>query len=265
MTHEPTSETDPGVDRGAPRPRGVQVVILAAGLGTRLGRPLPKSQTPLRDGRTIMQQQVDNVRAVLGADVPITVVVGFKAMVVMEAHPDLLFAYNELFDSTNTSKSLLRALDTSQPGGVLWMNGDVVFDPRVLRRVQPWLERDETFVCVNTAAVGEEEVKYTVDAEGFVRELSKTVTGGLGEAVGINFVSSADKAVLVEELRACADTDYFERGLETAVARGVRVAPVDVSDFDVVEVDFEDDLVRADSIDVEHLRLGPATTGGGTA
>ncbi|WP_432482974.1 phosphocholine cytidylyltransferase family protein [Kineococcus esterisolvens] len=237
----------------------VQVVILAAGLGTRLGRPLPKSQTRLRDGRTIMQQQVDNVRSALGPDVPITVVVGFKAMVVVEAHPDLRFTYNEVFDSTNTSKSLLRALTTSHRGGVLWMNGDVVFDPRVLRDARPWIERDETFVCVNTEAVGEEEVKYTVDAEGFVRELSKTVVSGLGEAVGINHVSAADKAVLVEELRACADTDYFERGLETAIARGVRIAPVDVSRFDVVEVDFEDDLVRADRIDAEHLRLDAFT------
>ncbi|GAB3237606.1 UTP--glucose-1-phosphate uridylyltransferase [Kineococcus gypseus] len=237
----------------------VQAVVLAAGLGTRLGRPLPKSQTRLRDGRTIMQQQVDNLRGVLGGDVRIAVVVGFKANVVMEAHPDLRFAYNELFDSTNTSKSLLRALTTSHRGGVLWVNGDVVFDPRVLRHVQPWIERDETFVCVNTAAVGEEEVKYTVDADGYVRELSKTVEGGLGEAVGINYVSAADKALLVEELRACADTDYFERGLETAVARrGLRVRPVDVSPFDVVEVDFEEDLQRADRIEAEHLRLDPA-------
>ena len=238
----------------------VQVSILAAGMGTRLGRPLPKSQTRLRDGRTIMQQQVDNLRSVLGADVPITVVVGFKATVIMEARPDVLFAYNELFDSTNTSKSLLRALVTSQPGGVLWLNGDVVFDPRILLDVQPWLSRDESFVCVNTEAVAEEEVKYTVDAEGFVRELSKTVVGGLGEAVGINYVSSRDKAVLIECLRACEDQDYFERGIELAIERGVRVAPVDISARDVVEIDFEQDLVRADAIDAEHLRLDVQTS-----
>ncbi|WP_380158937.1 NTP transferase domain-containing protein [Kineococcus sp. R86509] len=240
------------------RSQNVQAVVLAAGLGTRLGRPLPKSQTVLRDGRTIMQQQLDNVRTALGDGARVAVVVGFKANVIMEAHPELRFAYNELFDSTNTSKSLLRALETSHPGGVLWMNGDVVFDPRVLRHVQPWLDRDETFVCVNTEAVGEEEVKYTVDPEGFVRELSKTVTGGLGEAVGINYVSAADKAVLVEELRACADTDYFERGLETAIARrGLHVVPIDVSRYDIVEVDFEDDLRRADRIEAEHLWLEP--------
>jgi choline kinase len=233
----------------------VQVAILAAGLGTRLGRPLPKSQTRLRDGRTIMEQQLDNLRGVFRDQAHVTIVVGYKATIVMEATPDVLFAYNEEFDRTNTCKSLLRALTTSQAGGVLWLNGDVVFDPRILRHVQPWIERDETFVCVNTEAVGEEEVKYTVDAEGFVRELSKTVVGGLGEAVGINYVSAADKAVLVEELRACDDGDYFERGLERAVARGVRIAPVDISAFDVVEVDFEDDLLRADAIDAEHLRL----------
>ncbi|WP_432544656.1 phosphocholine cytidylyltransferase family protein [Kineococcus sp. SYSU DK002] len=245
--------------RPGARGEGVQAVILAAGLGTRLGRPLPKSQTVLRDGRTIMRQQLDNLRSALGEQVRVAVVVGFKANLLMEAHPDLRFVYNELFDSTNTSKSLLRALETSHPGGVLWMNGDVVFDPRVLQQVQPWLERDESFVCVNTAAVGEEEVKYTVDAGGFIDELSKTVSGGLGEAVGINYVSAADKAVLIEELRACADGDYFERGLETAIARcGLRVAPVDVSTFDVVEVDFEDDLQRADRIDVGNLWLRPA-------
>ncbi|WP_298460482.1 phosphocholine cytidylyltransferase family protein [uncultured Cellulomonas sp.] len=240
------------------RTPAVQAVILAAGLGTRLGRPLPKSQTPLRDGRTIMRQQLDNLTSALGPDVRVAVVVGFKALLIMEAHPDLRFAYNELFDSTNTSQSLLRALETSHPGGVLWMNGDIVFDPRVLRHVRPWLERDETFVCVNTAAVAEEEVKYTVDAEGFVRELSKTVTDGLGEAVGINYVSASDKAVLIEELRDCAETDYFERALETAIARrGLRVAPVDVSAFDVVEVDFADDLERADQIDAANLWMEP--------
>ena len=234
----------------------VQVVILAAGLGTRLGRPVPKSQTVLRDGRTIMQQQLDNLRAVLGPDVPITVVVGFKATLVMEAAPDVLFAYNDEFDRTNTSKSLLRALRTSQRGGVLWLNGDVVFDPRVLQQVLPHLERDENVVCVNTAAVGEEEVKYTVDAEGFVRELSKTVLNGLGEAVGINYVRGADKQVLIEQLRACDDQDYFERGVETAIAdRGVRFHPVDVSQFSVVEVDFAEDLRRANEIGDEELHL----------
>ena len=224
----------------------VQVVLLAAGMGTRLGRPLPKPLTELKTGKSIMAQQIDNVREVLGRDTSILVVVGFKHELIMERFPDVLFSYNESYDQTNTCKSLLRALRVSYRGGVMWLNGDVVFDPRMLEKLRPILAEDRSFVCVNTAVVGEEEVKYTVDDTGSIAELSKTVVGGLGEAVGINYVASSDKALLIEHLERCDDQDYFERGIETAIARGgMRVRPVDISEFDAVEVDFEDDLERA--------------------
>ena len=110
----------------------VQVAILAAGLGTRLGKPHPKPLTRLTTGQSIMERQIGSLRAAFGEDVRIIVVVGYKMDLIVEAHPDVLFAYNEAYDSTNTSKSLLKALQLSNPGGVLWMNGDVVFDPAVL-------------------------------------------------------------------------------------------------------------------------------------
>ena len=224
----------------------LQVVILAAGLGTRLGRPLPKPLTPLADGRSILQQQLDNLAAAFGDRVRATIVVGFRPEQIMAAAPDARFAYNERYEQTNTSKSLLKALRGTSPGGVLWLNGDVVFDPALLLEIAPTISEDRTFVCVNTAAVGEEEVKYTADARGFVRELSKSVVGGLGEAVGINYIASADKPALVEHLENCRDSDYFERGIETAIEEaGMRVLALDISAYFVVEVDFADDLERA--------------------
>jgi len=227
----------------------LQVSILAAGMGTRLGRPFPKPLTVLASGKSIMAQQIDNLRSVFGGDLRITVVVGFKHDMIMEQFPDVLFAYNEAYDQTNTSKSLLRALGVSHEGGVLWLNGDVVFDARILDMLRPLIEAEQSFVCVNTDAVGEEEVKYTVDDDGFIRELSKTVENALGEAVGINFVARADKALLMEHLDQCADQDYFERGIETAIATaGLQVRPVDISEFYAVEVDFEDDLERANTV-----------------
>jgi len=168
---------------------------------------------------------------------------------VIEAMPDISFVYNEVYDSTNTSKSLLKALQLSQPGGVLWLNGDVVLDPAVLDLLLSHRAADESFVCVDTNAVGDEEVKYTLDGDGFVRELSKTLVGGLGEAVGINFVSSADKATLIEHLERCAAQDYFERGIETAIeSEALRFRPVDISAYAAVEVDFETDLHRANTL-----------------
>ena len=113
--------------------QSVQVIILAAGMGTRLGRQDPKPLTQLRDGRSILQRQLDGLRAVLGEDVNVTVVVGYRSKRIMKAAPELLFAYNPDFAETNTSKSLLRGLRTTREGGVLWLNGDVVFDPAVHR------------------------------------------------------------------------------------------------------------------------------------
>ena len=183
-----------------------------------------------------------------GEDVRITIVVGFKNDLVMEHMPDALFVYNENYDQTNTSKSLLKALRASHEGSVIWMNGDVVFDPIILHRLTPFIVSGRSAVAVNTAQVGDEEVKYTVDDRGFVRELSKTVQGGLGEAVGINLIGGKDKAALIRELDACEDQDYFERGIELAIQHdGVEVTPVDISDLFAVEVDFEGDLERANA------------------
>jgi CDP-glycerol glycerophosphotransferase len=227
----------------------MQVVILAAGMGTRLGRDHPKPLTPLQDGRSILQRQLDGLRSVLGAEVPVTAVVGFRSELIMQAAPDLTFAYNPDFASTNTSKSLLRGLRSSRDGGVLWLNGDVVFDPAVVELTLPLLRADQSFVCVDRNVVGDEEVKYTLDGDGFVRQLSKTVVGGLGEAVGINYISGADKAALITHLEDCADSDYFERGIETAIQQhGLRVRALDISEFSAVEVDFEADLQRANTL-----------------
>ena len=223
-----------------------QIVILAAGMGSRLGRSLPKPLTELGDGRTIMQQQFDNIHQAFGNDVTVTIVVGYKLEHIIEAFPEASFVYNEQYDQTNTSKSLLRALQATKDGGVLWMNGDVVFDPEALVRAGDLVARDQSFVSINTAKVSDEEVKYTVDAEGFIDELSKTVVGGLGEAVGINYISRDDKAVLLRQLKRVDDQDYFERGIELAIEQdGLLVEPVDISDLYAVEIDFAEDLERA--------------------
>ena len=224
----------------------LQVVILAAGMGTRLGKPWPKPLTPLADGRSIMAQQLENVEKVFGQDARVTIVVGFKMEMIMEAHPNAAFIYNEVYDQTNTSKSLLKALRASQESGVLWLNGDVVFDPRVLERVQSRMREEKSFVCVNTSATSDEEIKYTVDSNGNINSLSKQVVNALGEAVGINFIGKGEKAAVINHLEECADNDYFERGLELAIEKaGIKLEPVDISDLFAVEVDFQADLERA--------------------
>ena len=228
-----------------------QVIILAAGMGTRLYSPLPKPLTELRDGRSIMKQQMDNLFRAFGDQFRPMIVVGFKLEAIIERFPEATFVYNEFYDQTNTAKSLLKALRASNDGGALWLNGDVVFDPEVLIRVLPLIQADQSFVVVNTSKVSEEEVKYTLTPEGLIGQLSKQVSGGLGEAVGINFVSSSDKQMLIKRLNEVGDQDYFERGIEIGIeSDGLRFQAVDISDLYAVEVDFAEDLERAN----EHFK-----------
>lgn len=226
----------------------LQVVVLAAGFGSRLGGAAPKALTRLDDGRTILRRALDQVRGVVpGAAVH--VVVGFKASLVMEAQPDVLYVYNEAYDTTNTSKSLLRALELCPDGPVLWLNGDVVFDAAVLVRVLDAGARGLSAVAVDTRPVGDEEVAYTLDDAGLVARLAKGLPGARGEAVGINLVSRVDRAALTRRLAEVADGDYFERAMERAIADdGARFVPVDVSDLHAVEVDFPEDLRRANEV-----------------
>ena len=226
-----------------------QVVILAAGMGTRLARPLPKPLTELRDGRSIMKQQMDNLTTAFADTYRVMIVVGFKLEAIIERFPEATFVYNEFYDQTNTSKSLLKALRASGDGGVLWLNGDVVFDPQVLVRVTQFMDGNQSFVVVNTSKVSDEEVKYTLDAAGFIDQLSKQVQPALGEAVGINYVAAQDKQALIARLTEVEDQDYFERGIELAIdSDGLKFKAVDISDLYAVEVDFPEDLDRANEL-----------------
>lgn len=221
----------------------MKAVILAAGMGSRLGRPNPKPLTRLANGQSIMELQVGNLQQYVDYH-DISVVVGFKMEMIMESFPDLTYIYNNDYDTTNTSKSVLRALRKLQGDDVVWLNGDVVFDHRVLHQV---INCPRSCMAVNTASVGEEEVKYRTTPDGSIAAVSKTVSGALGEAVGINKVLAADLPVLVRCLEECADTDYFERAIELSISRGVRFDPVDVADLACTEIDFAADLERANA------------------
>ena len=188
-----------------------------------------------------MGMQIENITTHYDID-DINVVVGFKKNLIMERFPELTYIYNPFFDRTNTSKSLLRALKKNKDKSVLWFNGDVVFDVKLLDILNEFIAKNESFVAVNTSKVGEEEVKYTLK-DGYIEALSKTVRNGLGEAVGINFISSNDVKTLINRLEDCGNNDYFERGMEMAIEKdNLKVNAVDISKFNCMEIDFVEDL-----------------------
>lgn len=222
----------------------MRVVILAAGKGSRLGQgDLPKPLTMLSTGKSILEQQLDHLRPHVSLE-QVLIVVGYHQEAIIAQFSEPKYLENPCYAEENTSKSLLKALKVCHED-VLWMNGDVVFHPSVLKAV---LDAPKTSMVVNVGQVGEEEVKYRKDAQGLILEVSKQVENPHGEALGINYVSQKDLPLLIQELEKCAPGDYFERGIEGCIESGMQVwsVPVDVSLC--AEIDFPEDLEKANAM-----------------
>ncbi|NHC46235.1 phosphocholine cytidylyltransferase family protein [Motilibacter aurantiacus] len=230
-------------------PSGLDVVVLAAGLGSRLGGSAPKPLTPLPGGETLLGRQLRLLEPLREQGCTFTLVVGHRHEEFRERFPWASFAQNERYGQTNTAKSLLVGLESTGADngrGALWLNSDVVFSASFADTViSAVMSTTANLIGVKPGRTADEEVKYVLDAGGCVRELSKSVRGGQGEAIGVNLVSAATRARLVAELRRADDRDYFEAAVEASITRGERWLGLDLGDHFAVEVDFPQDLEAA--------------------
>lgn len=217
----------------------MQVIILAAGMGTRLNKDVPKSLTTLNNGESILERQISSLLEYVDKD-SITIVVGYKKNIIQEKYSDYSFVANDKYKYTNTAKSLLCALNTKNINSdIIWLNGDVVFDPQILKDI---FDSNTSSMLVNCESVGEEEVKYSIKKDGSIDQVSKDIKNGLGEAVGINKIISADIKEFKIQLEQCENDDYFERAIELLVNKDIKVYPINISNYFCCEIDTQNDL-----------------------
>jgi len=226
----------------------MKVIILAAGKGSRFeDHPGPKTLLSLANGMTVLGQQLENIAQYIHLD-HVMIVVGYQKEQIQERYSNLNFVENPNYATTNTSKSLLLALDQIEKDDVLWLNGDVVFHPSVLHRLVAF---DKTAMVVNTDQVEEEEIKYMTDGVGRITQISKTFPDpeqAKGEALGINLFKADHIEALKKHLEKCAPDDYFEQGVQNCIDDGIEVLTVPVENTSAVEIDFPEDLDKANSL-----------------
>tara|TARA_Y100000590_G_scaffold156139_1_gene179490 strand:+ start:2715 stop:3404 length:690 start_codon:yes stop_codon:yes gene_type:complete len=217
----------------------MKVIILAAGVGSRLGKSAPKSLTKLVDGKSILQHQIEGLTKYIDYK-NINIIVGYKKNMIIDHFPKLSYFYNSNYKYTNTAKSLLIGLNELQDHNILWINGDVVFDHRIIKKM---IDRNYSCMAVNKSKVGTEEVKYKTNSKGDIMEVSKNVVNSEGESVGINKIISEDSKILRKYLQECKDDAYFEKGIELAIIQNdLKVRSVDITKFMCMEIDFISDL-----------------------
>ena len=228
----------------AARPAAPSGLILAAGFGSRLGHDMPKALIAWgAKGKTILDHQLERLAEAGVAET--WVVIGFQAERIrahLKGRSGVHFVENKKYMDTNTAKSMLLGLKAIPAGGVVTLNGDVVFDGGIIGLLTG--KADTTSLAVDPRVCGDEEIKYRV-RDGRLQALNKQ-THGEGEAVGINFIAAQDRDLLMTALAYAEDQSYFERGIESMLPYTKRrVRCVAIGDRRAMEIDFPEDLEAA--------------------
>jgi len=134
---------------------------------------------------------------------------------------------------------------------VLWLNGDVVFDHRIIDKILKFGKA--CMGIVNETSVGDKEVKYTLSEDGLIREVSKKVKNDLGEILGINFMDKNNIPLFIKSLEMCKKSVFFEKGIEMSINKGLRIYSLNVSNYLCIEIDFKKDLEQANKL-MENLK-----------
>jgi len=238
-----------------PGSKSAVAVVLAAGEGTRLHpytQDRPKCLVEVA-GRPLLDRTLDALEAAGFAE--LVLVTGYREDVLrrfLERRGGRLrvrCVRNDDYASTNNAYSLWTARE-QVAGGFVLLDGDLLFEPRVLTRV---LETagDAVLAVERRADLGDEEMKVLPGPDVTVAAVNKTMDprAAIGESIGIARFSAAAAAALWDRLdrqvAAGQRNVYYELAFEALIADGLPFHIGDVTGLLCMEIDTPDDLAAA--------------------
>jgi choline kinase len=250
----------------------MQVVLLAAGLGSRLGaltRHLPKALIPVA-GQPLLAYAVGFAQAVQapqalakeqgedgsGGEIIVVGGFGFPEVAAEVARLGLPVTLVENRDFRDGNLVSLLAARARVRGDVLVMNVDHIYRPAIAALARLPVAEVTAFID-HDRDLGADDMKVERDAEGRIRHISKTLERYDCGYVGMTRIPAAAlgrywaeaDAALAEEGRAI----HVERVLARLAATPAPPACRDISGHGWLEVDLPEERDRAE----ERLRQGP--------
>lgn len=228
----------------------MKAIILAAGKGNRLyplTKEIPKALQKL-NGETILGHQIQNLRG-CGIN-EIVIVTGFQANKIKElGGPNILYIHNPIYETTNNLVSLWFARN-EMDGDFIFLNGDVVFDRRILEELLR-MHQDICFVTEQKTCIAEDMKVKVKDA--MVVEINKSMDSSeaYGEFIGIAKFSQESSRALAEALAEIVKegdlTLWFESAAQRLIDKGYNLYKCDTNGKPWIEIDFPEDLEMAQS------------------
>lgn len=243
----------------------MKCVILVAGVSSRL-YPLTLS-TPkclLKVGEyTILERTIRNVlRHKISQFVIVT---GFQAEMITDfvrvAFPSLEveFISNPHFRDTNNAYSLALTNQALAAQEMLLLDGDIVFDHRILSELLS-ASYENCLAVRRSSESDEEEVRVSVDEEWRILQVGKGVNKELtlGESIGIEKFSVEGTRRLFEVLsrrmfQEKRENEFYEASFQELVDTGTPIYAVDTKHLPCIEIDTLEDLREAREIAARRL------------
>jgi choline kinase len=243
----------------------MQAIILAAGLSKRL-RPLtdttPKCLLTI-GGKTLLEMTIDNI--LKNGINEFIMVTGYRENMIKEfigqRYPRLNIRYltNSDYENNNNSYSLWMTKDYVT-GDSLLLDSDILFDYRIISKLLESPHIDS--LAVNTShKLDEEEIKVIIDSANKIQHIGKHLDPAecFGESIGIERFSLQlfTRLVAVLERKIAGENnvnEFYEASFQELYDSGNAMYAVDVSEYKCMEIDFPEDLIRAEE-EVKHLEL----------
>jgi HAD superfamily hydrolase (TIGR01450 family) len=223
-------------------------------LGTRL-RPITDSKPKClvkAAGKPILQHQIEAYLAA-GAE-QVLVVSGYRG----EAVESFCAAYgekarivrNDDYSTTNNMYSLYLAYRQLGDEGFLLSNGDVVYDPGILRDL---LRADGSFIAADQGSYADESMKIVVE-NGVAVDISKKIPPALayGNSIDLYRFDAAAARQFGEGIRNVIEgesnrNEWTELALQKMLqSHRIQMKPFDIGKRNWVEIDNFEDLAAAD-------------------
>lgn len=245
-------------------------VLLAAGEGTRLHPHTldrPKCLVEVA-GRPLLDRALVALEAA-GFD-ELVIVTGFREDVLQsflaaraQRHASLRVTCvrNPEYARTNNAYSLWSARE-AVPGGFVLLDGDLLFEPGVLRTLLA-TAGEAALAVERRADLGDEEMKVLVGPDVSVAAVNKTMdpSVAIGESIGVARFSAMAARALWDRLGAQIEQGqrnvYYELAFEELIADGWRFEIADVTGLACMEIDTPADLEAAHLL-AARIDLGPS-------
>jgi choline kinase len=233
---------------------GISAIILAAGIGRRLGQSAPKVMIEFA-GKTLLERHIDALQANGVTDIAITV--GHRADLIRSELARLgIIDRVTLIDNPRYREGSIVSL-WAQRGRlaagatVLLMDGDVLYDRRMITRLLA-APPENALLLDRAIEAGDEPVKICLRDDLIVdfAKVPKRAYDRHGESVGFFRFSASMSIALAARVAAYVESGQAEAEYEAAIrdlilAHPDRFGYEDVSDLPWTEIDFDVDVARA--------------------